>query len=37
MVTSEEKKKILIVEDELPMLKILGDTFRKEGFITLEA
>ncbi|MES3032000.1 MAG: response regulator [Patescibacteria group bacterium] len=33
----KEKKKILIVEDELSMLKILVDTFKKENFLTLEA
>ena len=31
------KNKILIVEDELSMLKILADTFRKENFLVLEA
>ena len=34
---TEEKKKILIVEDEISMLKILVDTFQKENFITFEA
>jgi len=37
MEMSQEKKKILIVEDELPMLKILTDTFQKENFTTIEA
>ena len=31
------KKTILIVEDELPMLKALGDKFSLEGFDILEA
>ena len=31
------KKTILIVEDELPMLKALGDKFSLEGFGILEA
>ncbi|OGI95492.1 hypothetical protein A2917_02965 [Candidatus Nomurabacteria bacterium RIFCSPLOWO2_01_FULL_42_17] len=34
---TEEKKKILIVEDESSMLKILVDSFEKENFSTLEA
>jgi len=33
---SEAKKTILIVEDELPMLKALSDKFSREGFGTLE-
>ncbi len=37
METTGGKRKILIVEDEAPMLKILVDTFKKENFITLEA
>jgi DNA-binding response OmpR family regulator len=31
------KKTILIVEDELPMLKALSDKFSLEGYYTLEA
>lgn len=31
------KKTILIVEDELPMLKALSDKFKLEGFVALEA
>ena len=34
---SETKKTILIIEDELPMLKALSDKFSREGFETLEA
>jgi CheY-like chemotaxis protein len=30
-------KKILIIEDELPMLKALSDKFSREGFSVLEA
>jgi DNA-binding response OmpR family regulator len=30
-------KKILIIEDELPMLKALSDKFTREGFSILEA
>jgi len=30
-------KKILIIEDELPMLKALSDKFSREGFDVLEA
>ena len=30
-------KKILIVEDEAPLLKILSDRFKQEGFMVLEA
>jgi CheY-like chemotaxis protein len=30
-------KKILIIEDELPMLKALSDKFTREGFSVLEA
>lgn len=30
-------KKILIIEDELPMLKALSDKFAREGFSVLEA
>src|SRR6185295_10847997 len=33
----EDKKKILIVEDELPMLNALSDTFKDEGFIVIQA
>jgi DNA-binding response OmpR family regulator len=32
-----EKKKILIVEDEISMLRILLDTFKKENFSVVEA
>lgn len=32
-----ENKKILIIEDELPMLKALSDKFTREGFSVLEA
>lgn len=32
-----EKKSILIVEDELPMLRALADKFSREGFEILEA
>jgi DNA-binding response OmpR family regulator len=31
------EKKILIIEDELPMLKALSDKFSREGFSVLEA
>ncbi len=34
---SGQNKKILIVEDELPTLKILTDRFREEAFKVLEA
>ncbi len=34
---NETKKTILIIEDELPMLKALSDKFSREGFETLEA
>jgi len=34
---SETKKTILIIEDELPMLKALSDKFSREGFEILEA
>jgi DNA-binding response OmpR family regulator len=34
---NEAKKTILIVEDELPMLKALSDKFSREGFGILEA
>ncbi len=37
MTTPDERKKILIVEDEGSMLRILMDTFRRENFLTLEA
>jgi DNA-binding response OmpR family regulator len=30
-------KKILIIEDELPMLKALSEKFSREGFLVLEA
>ena len=33
----ENDKKILIIEDELPMLKALSDKFTREGFSALEA
>lgn len=33
----ENNKKILIIEDELPMLKALSDKFTREGFSVLEA
>jgi DNA-binding response OmpR family regulator len=33
----ESSKKILIIEDELPMLKALSDKFSREGFSVLEA
>lgn len=33
----EASKKILIIEDELPMLKALSDKFTREGFSVLEA
>ena len=33
----ENSKKILIIEDELPMLKALSDKFSREGFSALEA
>jgi CheY-like chemotaxis protein len=33
----EKEKKILIIEDELPMLKALSDKFSREGFSILEA
>ena len=32
-----EAKKILIVEDELPLLKVLTDRFKQEGFIIFQA
>jgi len=32
-----DQKKILIIEDELPMLKALSDKFSREGFSVLEA
>lgn len=31
------ENKILIIEDELPMLKALSDKFTREGFLILEA
>jgi len=34
---SEEKKKILIVEDEEPMLRSLTDKFTEDGFDVLQA
>jgi len=34
---NEEKKSILIIEDELPMLKALSDKFSREGFEIFEA
>ncbi len=34
---TETAKKILIIEDELPMLKALSDKFSREGFLVLEA
>jgi CheY-like chemotaxis protein len=33
----ENSKKILIIEDELPMLKALSEKFAREGFSVLEA
>ena len=33
----ENDKKILVIEDELPMLKALSDKFSREGFSVLEA
>jgi CheY-like chemotaxis protein len=33
----KKEKKILIIEDELPMLKALSDKFSREGFSILEA
>lgn len=33
----ENGKKILIIEDELPMLKALSEKFTREGFSALEA
>ncbi len=33
----QQKKKIMIVEDESSMLRILSDSFRREGFEVLEA
>jgi CheY-like chemotaxis protein len=33
----ENSKKILIIEDELPMLKALSEKFTREGFSVLEA
>ncbi|MFA5926015.1 MAG: response regulator [Parcubacteria group bacterium] len=32
-----DDKKILIIEDELPMLKALADKFSREGFSAIEA
>jgi CheY-like chemotaxis protein len=32
-----DNKKILVIEDELPMLKALSDKFTREGFSVLEA
>ncbi len=37
MANGETTKKILIIEDELPMLKALSDKFEREGFSVLEA
>lgn len=34
---TEKPKRILIVEDEIPMLKALVDKFSRAGFETLEA
>jgi DNA-binding response OmpR family regulator len=34
---TQEKKSILIIEDELPMLKALADKFSREGFEIFEA
>jgi len=34
---AEDKKTILLVEDERPLLRVLADTFRQEGFDVLEA
>lgn len=33
----ENKKKILIVEDEIAVLKLLADYLTKEGFLVIEA
>ncbi len=34
---NNQQKKILIIEDELPMLKALSDKFAREGFSVIEA
>ena len=37
MNTNGEQKKILIIEDERAMIKILSDTFKREGLEVIEA
>jgi DNA-binding response OmpR family regulator len=37
MEQQNELKKILVIEDELPMLKALSEKFTREGFSVLEA
>lgn len=37
MDVKNQNKKIMIVEDEEPMLNILSDTFEKEGFTVIRA
>ena len=33
----DKKQTILIVEDELPLLKVYADRFSEEGFLVLKA
>lgn len=37
MEQNDNGKKILIIEDEIPMLKALSEKFVREGFVALEA